>query len=196
MGSGTTLIETFSADNASVGGTLTNNGTIRKTQAVSGAGALTFGLTAVQMNVQTPASLSSLTVDRIDQNHPAAATANMRTGRYWSITPTGSDYAVDLTLPHNNLSNPRACKYLGVGAPGAGYDCAYSGNTTTTVVRLGVTSFSEWTVGSEVGPTAIQLTSLTARTETPSGILLALAATLLASGWLLFRRAQRRRPAG
>ena len=58
----------------------------------------------------------------------------------------------------------------------------------STVVRQNVTSFSEWTVGSVVGPTAIELTGFTAQAVTPSGIVVTLGAVLMGIGWLLGRR--------
>ena len=48
VGNGTTLIETVSADNATVNGVLGNSGTIRKIKAIGGGGAIGLGLTGVQ----------------------------------------------------------------------------------------------------------------------------------------------------
>ena len=134
-------METVAANYASVTGTLTNLGTIRKTQAISGAGPKAFGLTGVQVDVATAGSLTSLQVDRVDSNHPNA-TAGVRTGRYWILTPTGTGYAVNLTLPHNALSNPTACRYTG-----SDWDCARTAFTSTTVTRNGVSALSPWAVG-------------------------------------------------
>ena len=125
---GVTLVETVAANYASVTGALTNFGTIRKTQAISGAGPRTFGLTGVQVDVR-PGSLTSLQVDRIDSNQPNA-TVGIRTGRYWTLTPTGTGYTVRLTLPHDALSDPTACRYTG-----SGWDCARTAFTPATVTR-------------------------------------------------------------
>ena len=149
VNSGVTLVETVAADNVSVSGALTNLGTIRKTQAISGTGAKSFGLTAVQVNVATQGTLTSLQVDRVDSNHPNA-TIGVRTGRYWTLTPTGAGYSVNLTLLHNGLSDPTACRYTGVY-----WDCARTSFTATAVVRNAVTVLSPWAVGSGIqGPVA------------------------------------------
>jgi len=117
INSGVTLVETVSADNAAVSGTLTNNGVIRKAQTVSGTGNKTFGLAGahngaqLNINVTTQGTLSNLQVDRIDSDHPNSNGANQQTGRYWSITPTGSGYMANLTLPRSNAGAPSVCRY-------------------------------------------------------------------------------------
>ncbi len=156
----TLLVETNTAQNATVNGTLTNYGVIRKTQAIGGTGVKTFGLTGVAINVTTQGTLSSVQVDRIDRHHPTA-TVGIQTGRYWRITPTGEGYTVTLTLPHNNLSDPKVCKYPG-NLGGAGWDCARDDKNTSTVWRSGITAFSDWAVGNNVGPTAVTLRNLEA----------------------------------
>lgn len=142
---GVTLIETEAANYAAAN-SLTNRGVIRKTQAIAGAGALAFGLTGVQMNVTTRGTLASLTVDRADTNHPNA-TVSVQTGRYWTLTPSGSGYTVDLLLPHNNLTDPTACRYTG-----SNWDCSRTSFEPTTVRRDGITALSAWAVGFDILP--------------------------------------------
>ena len=152
---GTTLIETVSADNGTVAGNLTNNGIIRKIQTVGGTGTVSFGLTAVSVDVTTQGTLSQIDVDRIDSDHPDAK-PGIQTGRYWTVTPTGAGFTLDLTLLHDGLSAPKGCRYLGAGE----WDCGTipeNSNTATTVTRLGVTNLSDWAVGNNVDPTAIRL---------------------------------------
>jgi hypothetical protein len=74
--------------------------------------------------------------------------------RYWSITPTGSGYTVDLTLPHGDLSDPYVCRYLG----GASWDGARTSFTSSTVTRAGVDALSDWAVYYG-NPTAVTLAS-------------------------------------
>jgi hypothetical protein len=186
VGSGATLVETVAADNATLTGALTNNGMIRKSQAVSGTGALTFGLTAAQVNVITPGTLSNLQVDRVDSNHPNA-TAPIQTGRYWSITPTGSGYTLDLTLPHNSTpdANDKLCRYTG-----AGWDCAANSFDTinNTITRTGIAQLSDWATGNNAGPTAVTLQTATLAMGDPARpalfVLAALLLALLGGGWL------------
>ncbi len=148
-------------NDVTVTGTLINNGTIRNSNTVAGNGAQSFGLTGVAMNVT--AGTGTITVDRKDVDHPNATTdggtKGTKTGKYWKITGTG--FTADLTLPHAGLAAPNVCKYPG-GLGGAGWDCQVSASTGTTATRNGVTSFSDWAVGSSVGPTAVTLRTLTA----------------------------------
>lgn len=152
VASGTTLVETVAADNASVAGTLTNNGVIRKTRSVGGPGALSFGLTGVSMDVTTAGSLSQVQVGRIDRDHPNA-NALTTTGRYWTITPTGAGYTVNLTLPRpaSVPANALVCR----NATG-GWDCATSASTATTVTRSGISELSDWAVGVGADVTTVQ----------------------------------------
>ncbi len=164
VNNGVTLVETVAADNVTVNGTLTNNGTIRKSQSVSGTGAKTFGLAGkyngadLTIDVTTVGSLSNLRVDRFDSNHVNAATAE-QTGRYWTITAEGSSFVTNLTLPRSNLGTPSVCKYSGSGTT---WSCANSSQTSDSVTRNNVSSFSDWAVGNNA-PTSAPLTSLTGK---------------------------------
>ncbi|HTP07198.1 MAG TPA: LamG domain-containing protein [Anaerolineae bacterium] len=172
------LNEVVSADNATVGGTLTNNGIIRKAQSISATGARTFGLTGVAININTLGNLSRLTIDRVDANHPNASNAAMQTGRYWRITRALSggttEGQLDLTLPYAAAStNSKACRW--VNGTGAGFDCGQATDNNvvanTSVTRLNYatadwaaqgTNFDLWTVGSNVNPTAVKVNELRA----------------------------------
>lgn len=116
--------------------------------------------------------LACLYVDEMEINHPNATgmpgNNGLATGRYWrmrglqsdTVTNATNDFAVTLTLPHDNLPNPQVCKYPG-GLGGAGWDCAVTTSTVADVTRSGISSFSDWAAGSGVGPTSIQLISFT-----------------------------------
>lgn len=171
VNSGVTLVETVSANNATVSGILTNNGTIRKDQAVSGTGAKTFGLAGafnganLSIDVTTQGGLSNLRVERIDSNHPNAAPPQ-QTGRYWSITPTDGGYTANLILPRSNGGNPTACKYTGTGTVWA---CQANSQTPNTVTQNGITAFSDWAVGNNA-PTAAILTAFSAKAKSSTRV--------------------------
>jgi hypothetical protein len=129
------------ASPVTVGGTLTNQGWTVETRAIDGPGAQAFGLANVTVDVTAQGSLSSLTVARRDQDHPAA-TALVQTGRYWRITPLGGGYVVDLTLPHT-LAAPVVCRYGGDNT----WSCAADHYDAATVKRAGITAMSDWAVG-------------------------------------------------
>jgi uncharacterized repeat protein (TIGR01451 family) len=140
---GTTLVEQQSADNASVGGALDNQGIIRKTKDITSTGPLSFGLTRVDLGVDDQGSLSQLQVDRVSGSHPSADFRTV-TGRYWTLTPTGSGFSVDLTLPHGVApdTNATICRF-----GGGEWDCQRDFSTATTVTRFGVTALSDWAIG-------------------------------------------------
>lgn len=147
VAAGRTVVESVSADNATVAGTLTNGGTIRKSKTIAGTGAYTLGLTGASVNVTTAATLTSLTVDRVDSNHPNA-TSRQQTGKYWVFTPNGSPgaFTVDMTLPHSISPNSAAmvCRY---DSGTSTWSEGRSSSTSTTVTRTGITQFSPWAVG-------------------------------------------------
>ncbi|MBN1137788.1 MAG: DUF11 domain-containing protein, partial [Anaerolineae bacterium] len=156
-GSGATLVEVVAADNATVSHLLDNRGVIRKTQAIAAATLTSFGLTAVKMDVTALGSLSSAQVDRIDADHPNAG-LDTKSGRYWTISPTGDGYSLDLTLPHSLVEPSMA---LVCHETGGGWDCDRSAYTDDTVTRAGLADVAgDWTVGYpvvEVGKAAVDL---------------------------------------
>lgn len=190
VASGAILVETETANNASFFGTLTNNGIIRKSLPVSPFNNYTFGLTEVEMYINSGSG--SIEVDRIDSNHPNATglAIGIATGRYWSIT--GSGFNVDMTLPHNlgDHTVAKVCKYPG-GLGGAGWDCDRDASTATTVMRESITSFSDWAVGDNVGPTAVSLQQIQAQSGVGTGVT---AVFLLAALCLVFTAAVVMRP--
>jgi hypothetical protein len=157
---GTVLIETNAANNANPIGSLSNFGTIRKTQPVTGAGPIEFGLAgnvngvAAIVDVADIGTFVSIQIDRFDHDHPLAT---RMTGRYWTITPTGSG-VVTLTLPHTltNASTASVCRYE------SSWDCRADSFTANTVTRGNISSFSDWAVGDHVTPTAIGLSAFKA----------------------------------
>lgn len=136
----TLLIEVNPNAYANLSGNLINLGVIRKTQNVAGTGNLDFGLTGATMNIQTQGSLTAIQVDRRDSNHPNAGPF-IAVGRYWSITPTGGDYTLNLTLPHafTRPENVSVCRYSG-----ATWDCDVDAYSATNVTRNGITALSDW----------------------------------------------------
>ncbi len=131
----------------------------------------------VAITIDTLGTLDCITVTRTDTNHPNATTG-IQTGRYWTISGTASGggaatgYQVTLTLPHSNLPSPHACKYPG-GLGGAGWDCddgTHTTSTNSTVTRTTITGFSDWAAGSNVGPTAVSLTTFSGRSNPASPI--------------------------
>ena len=141
VGSGLTLA---TSNNVTVGGALTNSGSTQETKSVGGVGLLSYGLANIGVNVTSAGSLSSLAVLRRDQSY-SGAPPGILTGKYWTITPTGTNYGVDLTLPHNGLADPSVCRKMGDS-----WDCAYTSRTGTTVTRSGVAELSDWAVGTNI----------------------------------------------
>jgi hypothetical protein len=130
----------------------------------------------VQVEVETLGTIDCLRVTRVDGDHPQATGESelngVGWGRYWTMTATDSlgaaatGFTLTLTLPHDALSNPRACRYT--GGAGHGWDCDDGDDTTFTAVsvtRTGITELSDWAVGGEVGPTAVSLSSFSAASQ-------------------------------
>jgi hypothetical protein len=136
--------------------------------------------------------LGCLLVDETAGDHPngtsGAAGSGTKTGKYWTInalqrdgtSAAAADYVLNLTLPHSidPHTYAKVCKYPG-GLGGDGWDCDRTSSTATTVTRDGISSLSDWAVGNNVGPTAITLTNLGARTGSGSFLTLALVAMIL-----------------
>jgi hypothetical protein len=89
-------------------------------------------------------TLTNITVERVDSDPPEASgdATNMATSRYWTISPTGNGYTATLTLPHDNLSDPKVCRWLDGAGAGAGWDCHRDSFDETTTMRNGRRPFS------------------------------------------------------
>jgi uncharacterized repeat protein (TIGR01451 family) len=143
VGNSTTLIEKVAANNATVNGTLLNQGVIRKTKTAS-SGSNNFGLTGVDVQVATPGTLSPLQIDRIDANAPGAP-APIQTGLYWILTSAGSGFTLNLSLPHtlgSAQATTQACRFTGTD-----WDCNRTSSTSATITRNAVTQLGTWAVG-------------------------------------------------
>jgi len=195
VGDGVTLT---TAAVVAVNGTLSNAGWTRETRPVVGAGALAFGLAGLTVDVGTPGGLSRLDVVRRDANHPQAtgsASNGTATGRYWAIMPvttTAAAFSATLALPHAlgaGHAQAQVCRYDGLAAPGAHWNCTRTGSNAASVWRAGIAHFSEWAVGANVGPTAVNARGLTAATRHKGWPLLA---ALLALGGVIGLRRKRR----
>jgi large repetitive protein len=170
----------------------------QETRAIAATGAATFGLAGITTTVTTLGDLSQLVVTRTesDSTHKtgASSASGVGWGKSWTIAPTGcgsSNCTFDLTLPHSITPDidAKVCKYTAGG--GFGWDCARTSSTAATVTRTGLTSFSEWAVGNNVGPTTVTLRDLTATANTSPGIIGAVGAafaSLAALGALLIGR--------
>ena len=141
-------------------------------------------------------NLGCLYVDEMEINHPAA-TSGLKTGRYWRIrglqsnksTPA-TEFIVTLTLPafFTPDAYDKVCHYTGSGQV---WDCAVSSFGAASVVRAGVSSFSDWAVGNDVGPTRVSLRALSASALRRSpwvGLIAALGLAALAT--ILLRKAR------
>lgn len=150
----------------------------RKTEVcgVTAGNSYTLGDATVTIGPSGRGDIECLQVYKYTQDHPNA-TFGIRTGAYWTITADNgsgspaSGFDVSITLTYAGAdADSRVCKWPG-GLGGDGWDCGDGSNTTFgsgTVTRSGVTSFSDWAVGNNVGPTSVTLRSATAQAGTPS----------------------------
>jgi predicted outer membrane repeat protein len=112
-------------------------------------------------------------------------------GAWDSLGEPASGFVARMTLPHSITpdSNAKVCKFPGT-QNGSGWDCFRTDSDETTVWLDGVTSFSDWAVGNEVGPTAVTLSSLAAAPDStiPLMALATLFLLLLSGSWLVVGR--------
>ncbi len=153
VGSG---VELETTANVALGGRLVNHGVTRETRAIAGTVAVTFGLADATIDVTT-AGLTNLQVERRDQDH-AQAPSQIQTRKYWTFTPTGSGFALNMTLPHNEVpdANDEVCRYTGTGQV---WDCSADSFDTAddTVTRNGITQRADWATRDDVPAEAVYL---------------------------------------
>jgi len=112
----------------------------------------------------------------------------LETGNWWYITGDNIGFTTSISLTYNLAdADTRVCKWPG-GLGGSGWDCGNSLNTSNvagvSVTRSGITSFSDWTVGQGVGPTAVTLFNINVGSSLP-WVSAGLAIGVLAAGLLL-----------
>jgi CSLREA domain-containing protein len=189
------------ANGANAGGTQCDIGAfeVSSTFAMNVAGTSSYRLHKALVEVTTLGNLSMLTVLHTTGDHPnrtgSLGSSGVGWGEYWTFTPNSgaSGFTVNMTLPHNHSAddaNTQICRYT--GGAGAGWDCARSSSTTTTVTRTGITGFSDWAVGYLVNPTAVLLSKLSAypgRSTNSLVVLLFFLGLIAMGGVIKFRRA-------
>ncbi|MCP4361725.1 MAG: hypothetical protein GY796_27245 [Chloroflexi bacterium] len=143
------------------------------------------------ININTMGDLDCVQVEKVPLLHPEVSAA-FTENRWWHIAARNSSGALasgfdaDLTLPDSETT-PIICKYPG-GLGGSGWDCTGTQvDNGGTVTRQGISSFSDWAVSNDAGPTAVSLQSLSTQTP-PTGIVAGLLAGITAVTVGLWRR--------
>ncbi len=144
------LVEVPQADLFTVQGALTNLGDIAKALPVTGAGKLTFGLTGVQIQVDTAGGLRKLEIQRYDDPNTYQGGImggyNINTGKAWYLSAVSSQpvYSLTLILPFDSSGkkvSPSVCNT-------STKICGQSGYNTQAVWLLGVSQITDnWAVG-------------------------------------------------
>jgi hypothetical protein len=159
-----------------------------------GTGVQTFNVEGetLQVNISTLGTINCLTATQVRTTHPNA-TSNMQTGKYWQINATNSGgspatgYTLSLVLPNpfGTATGVKACRYPG-GLGGSGWDCTAAQSASSSQVTVtGVTQLSDWAVGQDVGPTAVQLAAQETAVSNFAGVAIAAMALLIAgSAWV------------
>jgi len=141
------------------------------TRAVTETGVIVFAPLNVAITVvnRGPGDcLTEIEVAQFDRNHPNATTANLQTGRYWSITQAGCEagevFTVTLAVPLGTVvSDPldKLCRWTGTG-----WGCSTTAMHDVAphfIARHNIHQFSTWTVGYRVSPNAVTVRGLLAR---------------------------------
>ncbi|MEI6647523.1 MAG: MBG domain-containing protein [bacterium] len=185
IGPSTTLVETWTGSTMVVNGTLLNHGVISTTLPITGSEkTYSSGLAmnthdgAVEIEITDLTGsdpLTSIQVDRHDTNHPQAP-GSKTTSIYWTITPTGSDFVANVTLPHAGMATPMVCRYLN-----GRWDWARSGYDESSVTREDLTAFGDFAVYNDPQPIVTTVT-LGNTNQTYDGTARVVTATTVPSG--------------
>jgi hypothetical protein len=183
-----------------VGGTLTNNGALQRTQTVNGSSDVSFfntgGYGGVTLNANGT-DLGSTTV-RIRGNQDCTIVAGETVRRCFDISPTnttGRNAAITFYFANSEIPGGQSCSNLnGYRWTGSGWevltlDTAYGtngrscGSDPRSLRVKNVASFSDFVL-QETSPTAITLRGLTARSGGLVGGWLLLVGSAAAALWL------------
>lgn len=150
----------------------------------------------VTIQITNPGNLAEIRVQRFNKTHPeviTATTPNLDNNVYWQIEGVNSEgqpasgFVYTLTLPSVGFTpdtKDKICHYEG----NSKWDCAASGfdPIKRTITRSGLTSFSEFTVGDDVGPTVVTIKSMQAALPRSSTAIVLLG--LLTAVWVVYSR--------
>ena len=201
VNNGSTLLD---AAEFTVDGTLTNNGTLQKTQVVTGTSDVSFFNTGGYGGLTLNANGTNLgsTEVNIRGNQDCTAAAGETVKRCFNITPattTDRDATITFYFDSSEIPASQSCSNLNAyhwnGSSWASLNVSDRDCTSTprSLTVTGVGSFSPFVLG-ESGPTAVTLASFTARLAgSMSGFVLPLALVVLgAVGGTLVVWARRR----
>ncbi|MDJ0757349.1 MAG: choice-of-anchor Q domain-containing protein [Ardenticatenaceae bacterium] len=137
-------------------------------------------------------NLDCLLLTETPADHPSA-TPNLQTGVFWTIeglqsdrtSQAAQDFSLDMTLPHavSPDTDAKICRHVS----GPTWDCDRTSSNATTVTRSGITSLSDWTIGDNVGPTAVKLSDVNSGSSGFLAALGALFAGLFGMTWFTLR---------
>jgi hypothetical protein len=132
----------------------------------------TFGPTLAEVEVLASGDCTSLTIQLTNSNHPFALWSGLQTGAYWDISPSPagcSGLSANLRLPAFNFTPNTGDKICRWDATGSYWDCGQEAENSPIsktllggipqdyIQRLNVLSFSEWTLGYDVGTAVYHL---------------------------------------
>ncbi len=185
-----------------VGGTLVNNGTLRQQQAVNGALAGFFDVGGYGGLMLDPgAQALGLTTVQIRGNQDCTTVAGETVKRCFDITPgsaPGSGVALTFYFAAAEIPVGQSCDTVGAYH----WNGAWSGALTVigrnctvepySITIGGVTDFSPFVLQSGSAPNAVAVRAFAARTGLPGAGWIAALGALVAAGYRLTRRWQRR----
>jgi hypothetical protein len=171
-------------------------------QSITGTGTTNLLGQASYVNVNTLGALTGLTLRSYpDTAHPQedfASGGDNILDRYYTLTPNAgaSGYNLELCLEYDENDVPsgftedqlRLCRWSGTGW--ICFSRSSSSDTNSNLVcAAGVTAFSDWVIGANVGPNAIEVLDFQAQPVSTANLSwFALLASLPLLGWAIRRR--------
>ena len=154
---------------------------------------------SVTITVDISDGINCIAVEEMGTNHlmatgPGSSDNALLTGNWWHITANKNyGFNIDITLPFNSADeNSRVCKWVNHYS-GYGWDCGndvdnVTGPTPGNVTRTNITSFSDWAVGDNVGPTVVTFSKIEAKTKQPFLFITAVIITALSLIFAIYRK--------
>jgi alkaline phosphatase len=133
--------------------------------------------------------IASLEVITFTVSHPQATHAGLQTDVYWRLRGlNGSGQpavnftaTLTVTVPFTPGQNDLLCRYANPG-----WECGQDARGSNWIAQHGITQFSDWTVGRNVGVTAVTLSAFSANASLP--LLVGALVGLLVGGTAVVRR--------
>jgi hypothetical protein len=153
---------------------------------------------SITINVDTSDGINCISTEEMGTSHlmatgPGSSDYALQTGNWWHIAGNvNNGFNVDITLYYEGSDeSSRVCKWPAELMEGFGWDCGDDADNFPDngyVTRTNITSFSDWAVGDNVGPTTVKISNMKVKSTQPFIGFAVVIVTFITTGFIVFKK--------